>query len=152
MAGRPRKPTALKVLHGDFEKNPQRRNKLEPQPEVDVPECPSKLTVVGRNEWRRLCRELKQLGVISLAERASLEKYCEAYEREHECNNIVKKEGRFYQTENGPREHPASKAARNYHDQCVKLLTAFGLNPTARTRLAVNEKTEVNPDEKLFFG
>jgi P27 family predicted phage terminase small subunit len=49
-------------------------------------------------------------------------------------------------------EHPASKAARDLANQMIKLLSAFGMTPTSRTRLAVKEKTQVDPDEKLFFG
>lgn len=152
MAGRPRKPTALKVLHGDFDKDPQRRNRAEPEPETEIPKCPEKLTVVGRNEWRRVCGELKLLGVISLAERGSIEQYCQAYEKLHECEKVVKEQGRFFESENGPKEHPASKAARSYADQCIKLLASFGLTPTSRTRLAVQSKAAKDEKENKYLA
>lgn len=151
---RPRKPTALKILHGDFDKNPQRRNHQEPQPSSDCPQCPTDLGVVGRNEWKRICKELEMLGVISLAERPAILRYCHAYQQHHDFERQVKKDGRWqtnYKT-GAITEHPASKAARDLVNQMIKLLSSFGMTPTSRTRLAVKEKKEVDPDEKLFFG
>ena len=151
---RPRKPTALKILHGDFDKNPQRRNRREPEPSSESPGCPSRLGVVGRNEWKRICNELEMLGVISLAERAAILRYCHAFQQHHECEAQVKKDGRWqtnFKT-GAITEHPASKAARDLARQMIQLLSAFGMTPTSRTRLAVKEQTKVDPDEKLFFG
>lgn len=151
---RPRKPTALKILHGDFDKDPQRRNHQEPLPSVDCPQCPTDLGVVGRNEWKRICKELEMLGVISLAERPAILRYCHAYQQHHDFERQVKKDGRWqtnYKT-GAITEHPASKAARDLVNQMIKLLSSFGMTPTSRTRLAVKEKKEVDPDEKLFFG
>lgn len=151
---RPRKPTALKILHGDFDKDPQRRNHQEPVPSVDCPPCPSDLGVVGRNEWKRICKELEMLGVISLAERPAILRYCHAYQQHHDFERQVKKDGRWQTNYNtgAITEHPASKAARDLVNQMIKLLSSFGMTPTSRTRLAVKEKKEVDQDEKLFFG
>ncbi len=151
---RPRKPTALKVLHGDFDKNPQRRNRQEPQPPADSPLCPEQLGVVGRNEWKRICKELEMLGVISLAERGAILRYCHAFQQHHDCEAQAKKDGRWQTNAKTGliTEHPASKAARDYAKQMITLLSSFGMTPTSRTRLAVKEKIEVDPDEKLFFG
>jgi P27 family predicted phage terminase small subunit len=101
-----------------------------------------------------MCQELEMLGVISLAERAAMLRYCHAYQQHHDFERQVKKDGRWqtnYKT-GAITEHPASKAARDLANQMIKLLSAFGMTPTSRTRLAVKEKTEVDPDEKLFFG
>ena len=93
------------------------------------------------------------LGVISLAERAAILRYCHAYQQHHDFERQVKKDGRWQVNKFGAiTEHPASKAARDLVNQMIKLLSAFGLTPTSRTRLAVKEKKEVDPDEKLFFG
>jgi len=151
---RPRKPTALKILHGDFDKNPQRRNHQEPQPSSDCPQCPRDLGVVGRNEWKRICKELEMLGVISLAERPAILRYCHAYQQHHDFERQVKDDGRWQRNfkTGAITEHPASKAARDLVNQMIKLLSSFGMTPTSRTRLAVKEKKEVDADEKLFFG
>jgi P27 family predicted phage terminase small subunit len=153
MGGRPRKPTALKILQGSFDRHPERRNHSEPMPEVAVPSCPSHMGVLGKNEWKRVTKELEKLGVISLADRAMIEQYCMAYESLREAIKAIKAmESPYYETEGGPREHPAVKAKRAYADQCIKTLVTLGLSPTARTRLAIKETKTIDPDEQLLFG
>lgn len=153
MGGRPRKPTALKIAHGDFDKNPQRRNHAEPMPDVEIPDCPSHLGTIGKNEWKRIVKELELLRVISLSDRASIEQYCMAYEKWRQAlKELATLDSPYYETENGPREHPAAKSVRAYGDQCIKILISLGLTPTSRTRLAVKEKKPVDPDEELLFG
>lgn len=148
-----RKPTALKVLHGDFDKNPQRRNADEPTPQVAKPAAPATLGRIGKDEWRRITTEMAELGVISRVERSAIERYCLAYQREREAEQIVKKEGRFITTPKGEvKEHPASRAARDYAAQCVRLLIEFGMTPCSRSKLHVKKKENTNTDEQLFFG
>ena len=73
MAGRPRKPSALKVLHGDFDKNPQRQNHNEPTVEVKAPKCPAYITGESRKEWKRVTAELLSLRVLGEVDRSALE-------------------------------------------------------------------------------
>jgi P27 family predicted phage terminase small subunit len=152
MRGR-RKPTALKIHDGDFIKNPQRQNRNEPMPEVAIPKIPSTLGAIGKTQWKRICAEMTELGVISRIERAAIERYCLAYQRERECELIVKKEGRFFTTLKGEKkEHPASRAGRDYSMQCIKMLIEFGMTPCARNKLNVKKPENKNTDEQLFFG
>lgn len=141
------------MLHGDFDKNPQRRRDSEPIPDVEIPDTPSHLGVIGRNEWKRIAKELELLRVISLADRSSIEQYCMAYEKWRQALTELKKlKSPYYETENGPREHPAAKAVRAYGDQCIKILVQLGLTPVSRTRLSVKEQKPIDADEQLLFG
>ena len=79
------------------------------------------------------------LGVISLAERSSLEQYCQAYAAWRECLLKVRTEGLFIATQFGEQENPASVSGRKFADQCIKLLSSFGMTPTSRTRLQIKE-------------
>lgn len=151
-AGRPRKPTALKVLHGDFEKNPSRRPKAEPQPDLAVPKCPSHLSVLARHEWKRIVSELGDLKVLSLAERASLELYCRAYGEWREATKTVEAEGRYYADEKGWKEHPAGKAMRQWAGICHKLLCEFGMTPSSRSRIAITDASETDSKETRYLG
>ena len=62
MAGRPRKPTALKLLQG----NPGKRalSKSEPQPKVGC-SPPPWLPPAGRIQWARLAPRLIDLGLLT---------------------------------------------------------------------------------------
>lgn len=150
--GRPRKPTALKVLHGDFDKNPQRRPKAEPKPNVTAPKVPAHLSAVAKQEWRRICKEVGDMKALSLGERGSLEQYCEAYSKWRDAIEVLKAEGQYHQTQHGMYEHPAGKSHRAYALICHKLLCEFGLTPASRSRLVISEETEQDEIHKRFFG
>lgn len=152
MRGR-KKPTMLKILEGDFIKNPQRRNHNEPVPDVAIPEIPTTLGEYGREEWIKVTKEMQELGVISRIERGALERYCLNWQMCRECEDQVAKDGRFYHTEKGDiREHPASKAARDYSRECFRALVEFGMTPCSRSKLHVKKKDAVDPDEQRMFG
>lgn len=140
--GRPRKPTALKVLHGDFVKDPQRRNRKEPEVESGFPACPSTLSSEARREWKRVTQELASVKVLTGIDRAAIHHYADLWGRWREALLIVKKEGMIVSNENGQYEHPASKIASRLSDQIHKYLCQFGLTPASRSRIQVTEQTE----------
>lgn len=150
--GRPRKPHALKLADGDFDKDPQRKPPATSTPPVNAPKCPTWLKGEGRKEWKRICSELLILKVLSQAERSSLEQYCEAYAKWRECITTLKEQGQYMHTEKGIAEHPAGKAHRAYAAICHKLLCEFGMTPASRTRLVITEETEQDGQAKRFFG
>lgn len=150
--GRPRKPTALKVLHGDFDKNPQRRQKTEPQPQQAAPKAPLHLSVIAKQEWKRICKEVGAMKALTLGERGSLEQYCDAYSKWREAIITLNTEGQYHSSEHGMYEHPAGKAHRAYAGVCHKLLCEFGLTPASRSRLVISEATEKDEISKRFFG
>lgn len=144
--GRPRKPTALKVLHGDFDKNPGRQNPNEAESDGAIPARPRWLTGEARKEWDRVTKELAALKVIDSGDRAALELYCITYMRWREALKIVKRkgEGLIIMTPKGLAEHPAARVARQCADQMHRMLAQFGLTPAARTRVHVKSNTPPN--------
>src|SRR5947207_11816997 len=79
MRGRKPKPTALKLLAGNPGK--RRLNHREPKPQRELPTCPSHLLPAAKAEWKRLARELYDLGVLTRLDRGALAGYCQAYGR-----------------------------------------------------------------------
>ena len=140
MKGRKPQPTALKVLKGTFDKNPQRRNREEPTPPVSRPTCPRHLTRTAKAEWKRMVKELELLGVLTKVERGSLEQYCQTYSEWRHAHKTIEEDGRYYQGQNGMIEHPAGRAMRAHAAMLAKYLIEFGMTPSSRTRLHVNEK------------
>ena len=141
MKGRPKKPTALKILHGDYAKNPQRRNESEPVPKVDRPKCPTWMKGEGRKEWKRITDELFSLGVLAKVDRGCIESYCETYRLWRGVLKEAASEPFVLYTQSGPKENPIHRVARNYADQLMKGLVQMGLTPIARSRLTVTEQT-----------
>ena len=87
--GRKPKPTAVKQLEG----NPGKRqlNANEPKPAARAPSCPKWLEDDAKKEWRRLAKQMEQLGILTLPSLCTLERgrriyiktrcYCQNSER-----------------------------------------------------------------------
>ena len=85
--GRKPKPTAVKVLEG----NPGKRslNTAEPKPEKKAPRCPSWLEDEAKKEWKRMCKQLEQLGILTEIDMAAFAGYCQAYARWKEAEEFI---------------------------------------------------------------
>ena len=91
MAGRKPKPTALKKLEG----NPGKRklNTKEPMPGKGMPDCPKWLLPEAKEEWKRLCQKLSEMGVLTEVDMAAFAAYCQSYARWKEAQQHIDEEG-----------------------------------------------------------
>ena len=91
MAGRKPKPTALKKLEG----NPGKRkmNTKEPVPGKGMPDCPKWLLPEAKEEWKRLCQKLSDMGVLTEVDMAAFAAYCQSYARWKEAQQHIDEEG-----------------------------------------------------------
>ncbi len=89
--GRKPKPTAVKEL----ESNPGKRalNEFEPKPKKKAPKCPNWLDTEAKKEWRRVAKQLEELGVLTEVDMAAFAGYCEAYARWKEAEEFISKYG-----------------------------------------------------------
>ena len=71
--GRKPKPTAVKQLEG----NPGKRqlNANEPKPVARAPSCPKWLEDDAKKEWRRLAKQMEQLGILTEVDMAAFAGY-----------------------------------------------------------------------------
>ncbi len=46
-----------------------------------LPRCPPHLDAIAHKEWRRLATPMYEAGILTLADRAALAAYCQAYAR-----------------------------------------------------------------------
>ena len=138
MGGRPRKPTALKVLEGNPGKRPL--NKEEPKaPALESPP-PVWLSEIGRQAWIDIQAELKASGIITELDRVALELLCAAYAEFRECAEFVAENGRTYTstTEDGAemiRAYPEYAMMQESWRRCSGMLGNFGMTPAARSRV-----------------
>jgi len=149
MKGRKPRPTNLKILEG--EPNKDRINLNEPQPLTLEVNCPKHLKGEARAEWKRIYPELQAMGLISLIDRAALAVYCQAWERWVKYSKIVEEKGELYKTQSGnvitsPALWVANKAAEQMH----KFLTEFGMTPASRSRLTTSVAISDDPLDKLL--
>ena len=154
--GRPRKPTVLRVLHGDFEKDPKRQNKREPKPKTGKPVCPKWIAGEARKEWNRICKLLSETGVLTKDTGPALEQYCSAYKLWRKALDHVEKNGiATVRTDSKGNKHivrnPYAKEMREQAHACHKWLIEFGLTPASRTRIQITNETDTASDKAKKF-
>ncbi len=137
MRGRKPKPTLMKELDG----NPGKRavNDREPVPPDGVPDCPEHLDEEARAEWFRTAAALKEMGLLSQADRSALAAYCVAYSRWVAAEAQVKKFGTIVKSpaQGFPMKSPYLTVADQAMEAMRKFMVEFGLTPSSRSRIRV---------------
>jgi len=144
MAGRPPKPTALKLAAG----NPGKR-KLEPDAEPrfppGAPAKPAHLKGLAGAEWKRIVPILEAQGLVTHADLAALVAYCQSYAEMVASQAVLDEEGWTINVGGklvdgemvGGQEqpHPAISRQRSAWASVRAFSALFGLTPSARTRV-----------------
>lgn len=148
MRGRKPRPTNLKILQGTA--RPDRLNPYEPKPEPAVPSCPKWMPLMGKREWRRLAKELHELGILSRIDRGVMALYCEAYAQVQEAIRHIEEEGAVIETKWGLKVNPwqaVLKAARESMRRCA---IEMGMTPSSRARVKANKPESESLLEKFL--
>lgn len=126
-AGRPRKPTRLKLLAG----NPGKRSlpKGEPQPKVEAPKRP--LWIVGRAkaEWDRIVPLLLELRLLAKIHMMALAAYCQAAAELEEATRILNRDGRMLET---PALNRAGEPVTDMRDDKLVVVTILKIHPMVK--------------------
>lgn len=147
--GRPPKPTSLKVLNG----NPGRRplNKKEPKPKKGIPPCPQYLNTEARKEWKRISKQLFDLGLLTEIDRTALASYCIAFERWQHAEAKITSENLVMVTKTGyPIQNPYLCIANKAMEQMKGWLSEFGMTPSSRSRVTSSKEEETDPMEAFL--
>jgi P27 family predicted phage terminase small subunit len=153
--GRTPKPTAVKKAEG----NPGKRAlnaaepALSPLSGADL-EPPAHLTEDAITEWNRLAPELLQKGVLTIADRAALAGYCQAWadwvsaRKEIDTNGMVTTTPKGFEVQS-----PWLGIANRAMDRMIKIANEFGFTPASRSRVhAEPPKTAEDDLENKLFG
>lgn len=152
MRGRRPLPSALKMARGNPGKRPP--NEDEPTPSVELPPCPRHLNQRARREWRRMSRELFDLGLLTAIDRTALAAYCQLYarwvkaeEKVEEVGEVVKAPATGYPIQN-PYLGIANTALKLMHSYLVE----FGMTPSARSRVKAKKPLSPADEKRRKFG
>jgi P27 family predicted phage terminase small subunit len=149
MKGRKPRPTKLKILEG--EKNKNRINRLEPKPVTLKATCPRYLNDVAKAAWNRLYPELHSMGLMAKIDRDALAAYCQAYARYVKYERIVAEKGELYKTAAGNVIiSPALAVANRALEQMRQFMAEFGLTPSSRARIIMEPPGELTALEKVL--
>lgn len=151
--GRKPKPTALKTLEG----NPGKRqlNTNEPKPVSKAPSCPKWLEEDAKKEWRRLAKQMEQLGILTEVDMAAFAGYCQAYARWKAAEEFITKHGAIVKTPSGYwQQVPQVSIAQQYLKDMQKFAEQFGLTPASRSRIVADvQKNEyIDEMDRLLGG
>lgn len=151
--GRKPKPTAVKELEG----NPGKRalNEFEPKPKKKAPKCPTWLDSEAKKEWRRVAKQLEELGVLTEVDMAAFAGYCEAYARWKEAEEFISKHGTIVKTPSGYwQQVPQVSIAQTYLKIMIKFCEQFGLTPSSRSRIVADKGSNdcLDPMEMMLRG
>lgn len=153
-AGRPTKPTRLKLLQGTLRKG--RTAKNEPQPAKAAKgerRCPASLPPAGKRLWKSLVPELERLQLLTKIDDATLEGGCLNYARANQARAIIAKQGLTIVTLNGfVLPHPAVAIERNSWTAWLRFASSFGLTPASRSAIHVKPEAPQDRDSDFLFG
>ncbi|MDO5331539.1 MAG: phage terminase small subunit P27 family [Bacillota bacterium] len=132
--GRKPKPTAMKMLEGNPGKRPL--NLKEPVPEKKLPKCPDWLEDEAKAEWKRLCKGLFNMGLLTEYDMATFASYCQAYARWKEAEEFISQHGTIVKTKTGYwQQVPQVSISHSNQKIMMQAAAEFGLTPSARSRL-----------------
>jgi P27 family predicted phage terminase small subunit len=149
-------PTQLKILRGNPGKRPI--NKSEPQPSADGVVMPPHLGEVAAVKWAEVLPLLQAVKVMTRADIEALARYCDTYEWWLATRAKLKKEGDTYPILNDKgdvkyiAQRPEVSIAHKLAVQLRQLEQDFGLNPSARTGLHVEEPKQEDEDDARMFA
>lgn len=115
-----------------------------------LPRCPPHLSVVAQKEWRRLATPLHEAGLLTLADRAALAAYCQAYARWVEAEEHLARTPTLLKTPSGyVQQSPWLTVANKQMEVMGRYMTELGLTPVARTRLDMPVEGRHEPVTKI---
>ncbi len=163
MAGRPKKPTKLKLVQGTLRKSRTNENEPEPEPVSEVPRPPSYLTKYAKKLWKTLAGELVEKGILTVVDLPALEVCCEAYGQYRAAHEAVfrpvdKETGkRTKRTLAGYMEGKNSQTMPEYMSMTKAFyyfkayLIEFGMTPASRGRIDLPDSgEEEDPMKRLY--
>jgi P27 family predicted phage terminase small subunit len=170
----PGKPTNLKVLEGTYK--PKTANLNEPDPDVEIPECPVELSTDAKIEWERITPLLEVLGLIAQINRATLAQYCQLYGRWIVAERMIAEQGEVITIVKDIRrgkmgspkdDKPGEVVPEKYYtsskknpwvdialkcaQECRRFANEFGMTPSSQTKVTARPKGNKKDKQSRFF-
>ncbi|MFF4548601.1 phage terminase small subunit P27 family [Streptomyces sp. NPDC001406] len=156
--GRPSKPTALKVLHGD---RSDRINAAEPVPDEGDIQPPAWLaeleaeaepgTGSALGVWRRLAPDLIRKRVLTAWDVEAFAVFCDAVVGHRRAALEVARSGLTVAGARGVVKNPALTALKDYAEILSRYGARFGLTPSDRASLSIGGDAQ-DPKYDLLTG
>ncbi len=150
MGGRPRKPTAVKVLQGTLEKS--RANPNEPMPQTALVKIlpPDFLSDKAKELWLFAVEQAPEAMLTSL-DFSVFANWADTMAKIIECEEVLKREGQFVEDEKTglSKPHPVAKYQNDLKHLLRQYLTELGFTPASRSKVNMSTKPK---DENEFLN
>lgn len=159
--GRKPKPLALHILNG----NPShldlvKKNAETPKFDSISSECSERLNENAKEEWKRIAPELKRIGILTIADKAAFELYCQLYGECVELENFIKENGMTYTYVKKNKfgeiiseyvtQYPQVSQLDRKRNLLIKICAEFGLTPSSRGRISLPSESINDEFERLL--
>jgi P27 family predicted phage terminase small subunit len=149
MRGRKPLPSNVVRLRGNPGK--RRLNDAEPRPAPKVPACPACLGDNARKEWKRLAKELAELGLLTRLDRGLLAAYCQAHALWVEAVSSIERYGTMIKSPNGhPMQSPYVAVVNKQVEIMGRIAAEFGMTPSSRSRIRAGAPVPEDPFEHFL--
>jgi len=143
-------PTKLKLIKGNPGKRRLPENEPEPEVSVKIPRAPTELNKIAKKEWRRMAKELHTMGLLTNFDLAAFRGYCVCYAQWVEALRQIEKHGVLIKAQSGfPMQSPYLQIANKAMIEMRKWLVEFGMTPSSRTGLKVENPKPKSKVEKF---
>ncbi len=141
-AGRKPKPPQLRLVEGN---RGHRAIPNTPKPKPRQRPAPAWMSYRAKSEWHRISRELYKLGLLTAVDVKALEAYCICYSKWREATEKAKV-GVLMTSSNYAYANPLIAVELKYAKEMRAWMAEFGLTPSARSRINIEEPDEEDED------
>jgi P27 family predicted phage terminase small subunit len=139
MAGRKRKPEALKLVQGTQRKD--RTNPDAPKATESIPRPPAYLSARAKQIFNKMVRRLKEIGVASATDTEAIAILAQRLEEVELLSKEVETVGHTYKTtsrvgEEVIKSNPAVAMLNEAKRHAQSMLAEFGLTPASRSKVS----------------
>ena len=151
--GRKKIPTKLKEMQGTTRNCRLVENEMVVDLVTKLPEAPSWLSVIGKEEWKKVTTQLFHIEMLHTVDLRMVEAYCNEMSLYIETETMLREKGRIqaFRNPDGTLKHtqavPYQKIAKDALNSALKLAVQFGLTPVARASISApttNNNTQIN--------
>jgi P27 family predicted phage terminase small subunit len=149
--GRPKKPSALKVLEGNPGKRPMNEKEPKPQKANGKYKPTFKLSPRAKRIFNRLCPVLDRVGLLTEIDFDPITQYCDIYDKWLKCKEHIEKNGLSYPLYGDPIvvdgeevrpiryyvKYTEATQYKEFWNMMLKIQSSFGLSPSDRASLEV---------------
>ena len=152
--GLPPTPPALLKARGSWR---AKLNPAEPLPEVGAPDCPAWLSDAAKEVWFQMVPRLVALNVLTRIDGGALARYCDAFIQWKRAAEFLNGHDLVYPLKDstgrvtGLAPYPQNALYEKFARILDHLEQAFGLTPSARTRIQVSTGNKQAQDSERLL-